>query len=103
MDAELSFIFTKLNAHILTHPNIVKLWKSYLNKKVERLNDSKYNITVSTHSGYEYYINKQIENLNMSITKCNNAIGLMTHIKDFTPETLLTLVTLQTILQSNIT
>lgn len=86
MDVELSYLFTNLNNRSLTHPNIVKLWKCYLNKKVERLNNS---------CGYEYYIERQLENLNMAIIKCNNAIESMTYIKDLTPETLLTLLTLQ--------
>jgi hypothetical protein len=100
MEADLYNIITKLNTNVLTHPNIVKLWKCYLYKKVERLNDSKCNLREATYNAaHEYYINSQFDNLNKSISKCNNAIELMTHMNDLTPETLLLLLTLQ----SNIT
>jgi len=100
MDADLCYIITKLNTNILTHPNIVKLWKHYLYKKVERLNESKCNLNEATYNVlHEYYINSHIDNLGKSISKCNNAIELMTHMNDLTPETLLLLLTLQ----SNIT
>lgn len=106
MDIELCYLITKLNTCILTHPNIVKLWKYYLNKKIERLNDSTYNVFASTYSdscGYEYYINRQVENLNTSMSRCNNAIEIMTHTNDLTPQTLLIILALQTTLQNNIT
>lgn len=97
MDVELCHLITRLNAYILTHPNIVNLWKHYLYKKVEQLNDSN-NLNIDTHNALLYII-FQVDNLNKSISKCNIAIELMAHMSDFTTETLLLLLTLQ----SNIT